>query len=354
MLRARHLVPLAVLLLSVLLLLDPIFLVGSLQPTDHAAFASPTNNIGIHIQPKERLLLNVVTGHDSQVQCAANLTRVADTHLPYATTHPPGRKIPKLIHETSKSRCLADVFRQATTKWRLDDHGYYFHDDDAVDRFLHQDWPEFPQLQMVLQCIQCPTIKADIWRYLILWEFGGIYSDIDTIPTNRFHGLMQDQDEAFFVIEHYNLLSQYFMAAAPRHPVMFYAVHISLNNVMHATLGTLDASAETGPSALHSAFQMFLQDVDQTIEKYKVTEGFYVGTRNSTIRAVGKKGRPDSIIERNSIQFELKLKGYEQMGMTYYQHRQKSAVNGKRNDGGVYNATCLSLLHWLGVPNKVK
>lgn len=282
---------------------------------------------------------------DPDSLCPDHLLLTTDTHLPTSITHPPGRHIPKLVHQTSKSRCLAPVYQHATEKWRFKDYSYYFYDDAAVDRFLRRKWPEFPQLQMVLQCLQCPTIKSDIWRYLVLWKYGGIYSDIDSIPRSTFMDFMQDNDEAFFVIEHYRILSQYFMAAAPKHPVMFHAVHIALNNVIDSKLGTLDASLVSGPHALHQAFHLFCQDVGQQATIYNVSSGTYSGTDGRTLRAVEIEGRPDAIVFRNSIPFSEKIDGYQQMNMTYYQHRQKAALVANHTNGAVYNATCLSLLY---------
>ena len=42
------------------------------------------------------------------------------------------------------------------------------------------EWPEFPGLHTVLQCIFSKgAMLIDVWRILILWEYGSIYTDID-------------------------------------------------------------------------------------------------------------------------------------------------------------------------------
>jgi mannosyltransferase OCH1-like enzyme len=61
-------------------------------------------------------------------------------------------------------------------QWRFDGYSLYFHDDVAVDRLLAKYWPEFPQLQLMQQCSISGAAKADIWRLLVLWEYGGIYT----------------------------------------------------------------------------------------------------------------------------------------------------------------------------------
>jgi hypothetical protein len=91
-------------------------------------------------------------------------------------THPPKRKIPRIIHMTSKSRCITSRIKDNILKWKFPEYSIYFHDEAAVDRLLSKYFPGFPHLQNVKQCSISGAAKADIWRYLVLWEYGGIYT----------------------------------------------------------------------------------------------------------------------------------------------------------------------------------
>lgn len=84
-----------------------------------------------------------------------------------------GRKIPKILHMTSKSHCFADEFVETISKWSFKDYSTFMHDDVAVDRLLSREWPEFPLLQEVRSCINTGAGMADLWRYLVIWEYGG-------------------------------------------------------------------------------------------------------------------------------------------------------------------------------------
>ena len=93
------------------------------------------------------------------------------------------RKIPNMVHVTSKTRCMTPPFRDNLDKWRFPGYGFYFHDEVAMDRLLAKYWPEFPHLQWIQQhCMISGAAKADLWRLLVLWEYGGIYTDIDNAP----------------------------------------------------------------------------------------------------------------------------------------------------------------------------
>lgn len=107
------------------------------------------------------------------------------THLPENITYT-SRKIPKIIHVTSKTRCMTPPFLQNLDKWRFDGYSFYFHDDAAMERLLSKYWPEFPHLQLLQHCMISGASKADLWRLLVLWEYGGIYTDIDNAPGPKF------------------------------------------------------------------------------------------------------------------------------------------------------------------------
>lgn len=136
-----------------------------------------------------------------------------DTH--FNTT----RKIPKILHMTSKNRCFTKRYAENIREW-IKSTGYAFilHDDSAVDRlFRGKEWSEFPLLQQVIPCLTSGAMKADLWRYLALWEWGGLYTDMDNTPGNQWArengNVISDDMDAVFEIEKGGFASQYFYAS---------------------------------------------------------------------------------------------------------------------------------------------
>ena len=78
------------------------------------------------------------------------------------------RKVPKVVHMTSKTPCVTQNFEKNIKGWYFDDHSFFLHDDDAVDRFFNRDWPEFPLLQESLSCIVSGAGKADMALFGIM------------------------------------------------------------------------------------------------------------------------------------------------------------------------------------------
>jgi hypothetical protein len=224
--------------------------------------------------------------------------------------------IPKMVHVTAKTRCAPDGLHDHINKWRLADHALYYHDDTAMDRlFYDRDWSDtFPHLTQGMHCLVSGAARADLWRALVLYEYGGIYTDMDSAP-HLFNAttIDYDHDEAFFVVESLGIQSQYFMVARPRHPLMYLLVQMTLLRLYEVTdVGTQYVPFVTGPGALKNAFIHYMgqQHGDKTgmsvYEQFqKVGAGVYRGatpeTNHTTVRVVGNRGNSDEYIWREAL-----------------------------------------------------
>jgi mannosyltransferase OCH1-like enzyme len=250
------------------------------------------------------------------------------------------RKIPRIIHTTSKSRCMPPAFRDNLRPWQnLTNHSFFFHDDDAVDRLLRQDWPEFPQILKALKCTISGAAKADLWRALVLWEYGGIYTDVDNALSAAFNATtIEATDDAFFIVETMGIPSQFFFAASPRHPV----VYLLVTAIMHRLYELPDMYNQyvpyvTGPGALKVAFQHFMKAhpphvrpgtvrlPSQKSSLNKVKAGIYTGLGNRSVTVVGSKRKPDEYIKRNAVAHKNQL--YTHMGMRHFSREKLTATN---------------------------
>jgi hypothetical protein len=114
---------------------------------------------------------------------------IDSTLLPESMTYSSQRKIPKIVHVTSKTRCMTPAFIRNIDQWRFPGYSLAFHDDVAVDRLLGKYWPEFPHLQLFQHCSVSGAAKADIWRLLVLWEYGGIYTGTCCLYLDLFYDI---------------------------------------------------------------------------------------------------------------------------------------------------------------------
>jgi mannosyltransferase OCH1-like enzyme len=150
---------------------EKVFIASSVNETTNADVRAPRTT---HRTPLEDLIQS-----DPNATCPPGKSEkylIESTLLPENMTYSSQRKIPKTVHVTSKTRCMTPAFIRNIDEWRFPDYALYFHDDAAVDRLLAKFWPEFPHLQLFQQCSISGAAKADIWRLLVLWEYGGIYT----------------------------------------------------------------------------------------------------------------------------------------------------------------------------------
>jgi mannosyltransferase OCH1-like enzyme len=130
-----------------------------------------------HVRPGAPLALTELASSDQQVTCPEGHQAVYDTVLDSSRAYEGGRKIPKVVHVTSKSRCMHPAFAQNIDKWRFEGYSLFMHDDEAMEKLLYREWPEFPHLHKLMQCLEFGgAVKADIWRLLVLYEYGGVFT----------------------------------------------------------------------------------------------------------------------------------------------------------------------------------
>jgi mannosyltransferase OCH1-like enzyme len=284
-----------------------------------------------------------------------NLTMIHSTILPISITHfdhhhnssKKPRKIPKIIHITSKSKCTLPEVAETINKWRLPNHSLYFHDDTAMETLLQRDWVDFPFLKMIQKCLVSGAAKADLWRLLILWEYGGIYTDFDTAPgallleasgqsdaiNNRF---IDADDEAFFVVETEGFLSQYFMASSPKHPL----IYMTIMHILQRLLGVSNIKEQyvpyvTGPGALKTAFIDFMGGKSDGKPPAGIYRGAVVG--NHTVTVKGGRQTSHHYVRRTGINPHVKMIAYEAVGMKHF--------NQVKKDQKAVNSSCITHLY---------
>lgn len=132
------------------------------------------------------------------------------------------RRIPKIIWQTYKS--IGQLPEKSlpcidSWLWRNPEWKYHFCSDSDVKEFFHVFRAgEFLELY---NAMPLPVMKADLWRYSALFEFGGIYADIDTTCRDPLRDWLNDRI-GFHVACEVNdkYFCQWAFASAPGHPVL--------------------------------------------------------------------------------------------------------------------------------------
>jgi hypothetical protein len=260
------------------------------------------------VQPsasEKKIPLTELTNSAANVECPAPLVPLHDRIV-----DPPSfdsQKIPRLIHvawirgtETPTSRCLTPGMVDMAQKWKdqFPSYSYFFHGDEAVDRLLQEDWPEFPQLAKIMNnCIKFGgAVKVDIWRVLVLYKYGGIYSDMDNGPGVKLtEDAIQPNDSAFFLSDSSNRPCQWLHAMEPNHPIAYFTMLEILTRVLALEdISDIHPVSLTGPEALRAGYRRALDLGDKTDDIF--ASGVHKCKFSKLVRKISFRGKGDDLI----------------------------------------------------------
>lgn len=279
---------------------------------------------------------------DKNLQCPPPLVKFQNRLVQKTTnnkTISSERLIPKIIHVSMKSRCLPQDLAKTLTRWmtQLPNYSIFFHDDKAVEKFIGQEWPEFPNLHRAMKCVFFNgAMTIDIWRVLILWKYGGVYTDIDNWPEDNFtEDVIPSNVSAFFFPDIYNRPSQWFMALEPRHPIMYDSMLTIIHNIFNIfNLRRPHVVKVTGPKAVKEGYTMFLPHLwlngsDAVLQNDKIIigkfgkavlklwNGHYGKVKNTYVTM--KKGYNDIVPYNETLNVTRKERIEMQSGVLHWQ-----------------------------------
>jgi hypothetical protein len=102
-------------------------------------------------------------------------------------------KIPNRVYQTWVRPVLPLVLAIQVRRFRRlnPDFSFSFFDDQRMADYMSSNYAGHPILK-VFKDLRMPVLKADIWRYCILFREGGIYCDIKSTLTIPFRELLHD------------------------------------------------------------------------------------------------------------------------------------------------------------------
>ena len=159
---------------------------------------------------------------------------------------------------------------------------------------------------------------------------------MDNLPGKLFNETTITPDmDAFFLQEGGGWISQYFFAIAPKHPLMFLAVHDAMQE-MHQLedTGNFHVPQKTGSGATKRAFLYFMgvnsRPKEEDINLYsKPPKGTYHGITkgNRTVTVEGSRRTSGKWVGRSAIKGDVKKDGWNKMNITHYQTVKKKPSN---------------------------
>ncbi len=179
-------------------------------------------------------------------------------------------KIPRNIFQTWGSKDISDGFKILTQSWKEKNpnYAYFLFDDDDCEKFIKKNFNE--NIYNAYCRIIPGAFKADLWRYCILYIYGGVYVDIDTICLENIDSFLNEDIEFMTPIDlnncpyygKYNLFNC-FIASVPNHPILLNCIERIVYNVENniVPFSNLDFS---GPGILGKSVNKFLNLLEES------------------------------------------------------------------------------------------
>jgi hypothetical protein len=181
-------------------------------------------------------------------------------------------KIPHIIHQTWKNYNIPYKFQDFVRSWAKKHPGwqYWFWTDHDADMFVRKRFPEHHRL---FTNYRKPILKADAIRYFILYEFGGVYADLDMevlrnidVFTRKHYCIIASEPfihAAFYGTEGMEYIAcNALMAAAPRHAFF----KLIIDNLADRARKQKYVLAQTGPKMVTDLLDIYKNRTKYTRE----------------------------------------------------------------------------------------
>ena len=172
--------------------------------------------------------------------------------------------IPKKIFQTHKSKeyvLKKHKILKAVLTWKTlePEYKYYFYDDQACEKFMRE----------VMGCdiykaycrLPMAVMKADLFRYCIIYYYGGIYADTDTLCLLK-PNLFINDSLLTIVPENEVHLCQWVFAAPRSSPILKSVIDLSVERILtiQEFKGEHIIHYLTGPAVFTDGIEKYLRE----------------------------------------------------------------------------------------------
>ena len=171
--------------------------------------------------------------------------------------------IPKLVHLTYKSfDSIPSHWKPSLDKWKEFGWEVKFWSDDDNDNLINTEYSQFKDLYYnFAYSIQ----KVDLVRVCYLHKYGGVYCDLDLVPTVDLFDKLQNDCSLLCSPVDGKTFTNMFMAGVKQHPFwMFYLNAMRVTPPFWALGKHLHVMFTTGPSLMNIAVKDFMKKYPTT------------------------------------------------------------------------------------------
>ena len=172
--------------------------------------------------------------------------------------------IPKQIFQTHKSheyiKQNPDI-KNALNSWRrfVPEFGYFFYTNELCENFMKNEmggeiYDAYIKLPMAV-------MKADLWRYCVIYKYGGIYADADTVCKYNPNILIRSGALLVIVPENSTHLCNWVFSAPKNSPILKSVIDLSVKRILNVSVfkGEHIIHHLTGPGVFTDGIEAYLE-----------------------------------------------------------------------------------------------
>jgi mannosyltransferase OCH1-like enzyme len=129
--------------------------------------------------------------------------------------------IPKIIWQTYKSSLPPTQALSSIRSWleKNTDYEWIYFDDIKCDKFIKDHFDK--DFYEMYRALPFGVMRADVWRVAIVYVYGGIYTDLDTVCLQPASLWTTTADLVVAVETPHGSIANFTFAAKPKHPALY-------------------------------------------------------------------------------------------------------------------------------------
>ena len=205
--------------------------------------------------------------------------------------------VPTNIFQTHKSMAYIKTkpkLLTAVNSWKKHlDFNYYFYDNNECEEFIKKNFTD--EVYKAYMRLPIGVMKADLWRYCVIYHHGGIYADTDTICMNN-PKLFINNSLLTVAPENETHLCQWCFSAPKNSPILKNIIDLSVKRILFLKeiKGEHIIHAITGPGVFTDGIDEYLRQTKIPVFKNKLD---YQKLRNKTIMVFNTNNFHNKIIK---------------------------------------------------------
>jgi mannosyltransferase OCH1-like enzyme len=174
--------------------------------------------------------------------------------------------IEKNIFQTHKSLIYLKKNKKvailnALKSWKnhSNNFNYYFYNNEMCNEFMKQNFDE--QINIAYNKLPMGVMKADLWRYCIIYKYGGIYADADTICKINPNIFLNNSYLTVAPEPGHNLFCQWTFSAPAGSPILKSIIDLSVDRILNTEIkGEHIIHYLTGPQCFTDGIIRYLKN----------------------------------------------------------------------------------------------